>query len=229
MPLTPSYGPPSLAVREHQQTRPRSNTDQPTTTTTTKMALISAKTIITSLSLFHVTLGFFFLTNPMTIADQALVYVLGEAMGMPYDRSFEAHSPALAFLAVVLATMGLTDLVSLSLPEEVALFEHWGTQAPVRLLLSFILITYSFLFSPSSPIFGDSSTARARMTHPPPGYAASTWGGDGLKNRVFFAFAFVEVVSWFWVWVTLREERQAGLAARRGGPGPKRRASSARV
>lgn len=46
------------------------------------MALISAKTIITSLSLFHVTLAFFFLTNPATIADQALVYVLGEAMGM---------------------------------------------------------------------------------------------------------------------------------------------------
>lgn len=93
------------------------------------MALISAKTIITSLSLFHITLGFFFLTNPMTIADQALVWALGESMGMPYDRSFETHSPALAFLAVVLATMGLTDLVSLSsLPEEVGLFEHWGTQ-----------------------------------------------------------------------------------------------------
>ena len=46
------------------------------------MALISAKTIITSVSLFHITLGFFFLTNPGTIADQALVYVLGEAMGM---------------------------------------------------------------------------------------------------------------------------------------------------
>jgi hypothetical protein len=95
------------------------------------MALISAKTIITSLSLFHITLGFFFLTNPMTIADQALVYVLGEAMGMPYDRSFEAHSPALAFLAFILASMGLTDLVSLSLPEEVALYEHWGTQGNV--------------------------------------------------------------------------------------------------
>lgn len=92
------------------------------------MALISAKTIITSLSLFHITLGFFFLTNPMTIADQALVWALGESMGMPYDRSFETHSPALAFLAVILATMGLTDLVSLSLPEEVGLFEHWGTQ-----------------------------------------------------------------------------------------------------
>jgi len=46
------------------------------------MALISARTIITSISLFHITLGFFFLTNPATIADQAIVYVLGEAMGM---------------------------------------------------------------------------------------------------------------------------------------------------
>ena len=46
------------------------------------MPLISAKTIITSISLFHITLGFFFLTNPGTIADQALVWVIGEAMGM---------------------------------------------------------------------------------------------------------------------------------------------------
>lgn len=49
---------------------------------TAKMALISARTIITSLSLFHVTLAFFFLTDPATIADQAMVYVLGESMGM---------------------------------------------------------------------------------------------------------------------------------------------------
>lgn len=60
-----------------------------------------------------------------------------------------------------------------------------------------------------------------------PGYAASTWGGDGLKNRVFFAFAFVEVVSWFWIWVTLREEKQS-LAMKRAG-GSKRRVSSARM
>lgn len=46
------------------------------------MALISASTIITSLSLFHITLGYFFLTSPVTVADQSLVFVLGEAMGM---------------------------------------------------------------------------------------------------------------------------------------------------
>jgi Increased loss of mitochondrial DNA protein 1 len=46
------------------------------------MALISAMTIITSLSLFHITLAYFFLTNPNQIADQTLVFILGEAMGM---------------------------------------------------------------------------------------------------------------------------------------------------
>lgn len=43
--------------------------------------------------------------------------------------------------------------------------------------------------------------------------------GEGLNNRVIFAFAFVEMISWFWVWTTLREERRDFLlkeqAARR--------------
>ncbi|KAL2260489.1 hypothetical protein VTK26DRAFT_5493 [Humicola hyalothermophila] len=117
------------------------------------MALISAKTIITSLSLFHITLAFFFLTNPATVADQAVVYLLGESMGLPHSRSFDTQSPALAFLAVVLGLFGITDLVSLSLPDEIGLLHHWGLQAPVRLTLTFFLALYSFFFSPSSPFF----------------------------------------------------------------------------
>jgi len=187
------------------------------------MALISAKTIITSLSLFHITLGFFFLSNPLAVADQALVYIVGEAMGMPYSRSFEAPSPALAFLAVVLATMGLTDLATLSLPDEICLVHHWGTQAPLRLSIAMLLVFYTFAFGPSSPLH--SAAARGRLGHPSahvhnPGYAAATWGGDGLKNRLFFTFVFVEMVSWFWVWVTLREEKRevaSRKAARRRG------------
>jgi hypothetical protein len=49
---------------------------------TAKMALISGATIITSLSLFHITLAFFFLTSPASIADQTLVFIIGEAMGL---------------------------------------------------------------------------------------------------------------------------------------------------
>ena len=92
------------------------------------MGLISAKTIITSLSLFHITLAYFFLTNPMSLADHPLVFMIGESMGMPVERALESHSPALAFMAVILAIMGLTDLVTLNLPEDVCLVDHWGTQ-----------------------------------------------------------------------------------------------------
>lgn len=46
------------------------------------MALISSTTIITSISLLHLTLAYFFLVQPKTIEDQALVFVLGESMNM---------------------------------------------------------------------------------------------------------------------------------------------------
>ncbi len=87
-----------------------------------------------------------------------------------------------------------------------------------------VLIFYSYAFSPSSPLY--SASARS-FSHPPshvhnPSYAPATWGGDGLKNRVFFTFIFVEMISWFWVWVTLREEK-ATMASRK----PSRRRSSA--
>ncbi|KAL0938292.1 uncharacterized protein CTRU02_204902 [Colletotrichum truncatum] len=175
------------------------------------MALISAKTIITSLSLFHVTLAFFFLTDPVTIADQTLVYVLGEAMGMPHARSFENKSPALAFLAAVLGMMGISDLVTLSMPQDIWVDHHWGTQAPARLFICLVFVIYTFAFGPSSPIYGGSRGGR--FSHPSahthnPNYTPSTWGGDGLKNRVFLTFAFLEMLTWFWVWITLREEQE---------------------
>ena len=60
------------------------------------MALFSARTVITSLSLLHITLAFFFLTNPSMIEDQGLVYVIGESMGM-------VRSPLPTFPALLLS------------------------------------------------------------------------------------------------------------------------------
>lgn len=45
----------------------------------------------------------------------------------PNVRSFESQSPALAFLAVILATIGISDLVTLSLPDDMP-EHHWGMQ-----------------------------------------------------------------------------------------------------
>lgn len=67
--------------------------------------------------------------------------------------------------------------------------------APVRLVLFFCLAVYSYMFSDSSPLYAID-------------YRPSSWG-EGLKNSVVFTWAFVEMITWFWVFVTLREERSA--------------------
>ncbi|KYK56100.1 uncharacterized protein DCS_08066 [Drechmeria coniospora] len=188
------------------------------------MPLIASNTIITSISLFHLTLAFFFLTSPQTISDQVLVYIMGESMRMPETHAFDAQSPALAFLATLLAFLGLSDLVSLSMPEELGSLYYWGTQAPLRSFFSMLLVFYTYFFSPSSPLYtssifdsranlrvhpsdGSSSTSAFASTSASSTYRPSAWGGEALKNRVFFTFVFLEMITWFWIWVTLREER----------------------
>ncbi|KAK7940763.1 uncharacterized protein PG986_013150 [Apiospora aurea] len=135
------------------------------------MALISAKTILTSLSLFHVTLAYFFFTNPETIADQALVYMLGEAMGMIW------------------------------------LVHHWGAQAPLRFLFFAVVLATTWFTTPTGTRRPGASVIMSR----PVAVAGTGSGGgwDGLRNRVVFTLAFMEMLSWFWVWVTLREEARA--------------------
>ncbi|KAI8628082.1 increased loss of mitochondrial DNA protein 1 [Xylariaceae sp. FL1651] len=190
------------------------------------MALISAKTILTSLCLFHLTLAYFFYTNPQTIADQALVWVLGEAMGMPQTQYFATPSPTSSFLAVILLLVGLSDLITLSMPEEIWLIHYWGAQAPARFAVFGILTIFTYITTPS-----DSAPVSTRFSpyhHPSaPSFLGSTYGtasgGDGLRNRVFFAFAFLEFLSWLWAWVTLREEAVAFASRKR-----RRSSSSAR-
>ena len=51
------------------------------------MALISGFTIIRMISLFHLTAAYFFLVNPHVIADQNIVFILGEAIRVVRERS----------------------------------------------------------------------------------------------------------------------------------------------
>ncbi|KAH0563004.1 hypothetical protein GP486_002437, partial [Trichoglossum hirsutum] len=137
------------------------------------MALISAFTIIRTLSLFHLTLAFYFLNAPRTLADQSIVYILGEAMQLPHARSFDSPSAVSALLAAVLALFALSDLVAVSSAEEMARF-YWLNQAPIRLLFFFVLTAYTYTFKLSSG------------------------KGEDLKNSFVFTWGFVEMVSWFW-------------------------------
>ncbi|KAL7809684.1 increased loss of mitochondrial DNA protein 1 [Trichoderma aethiopicum] len=177
------------------------------------MALISSTTIITSVSLFHLTLAYFFLFKPKTVQDQALVFVLGESMNIPAVRGFDVPSPALALLAVVLGFSGISDLVSLSMPEEFSALYYWGTQAPLRFFLSMVMVAYSYAFGSTSPIFSSSTTSARRPAQAFSKHSASSSGADHLHNRLLFSFMFIEMMAWFWTWITLREER-SGIVER---------------
>ncbi|KAF1996037.1 hypothetical protein P154DRAFT_556496, partial [Amniculicola lignicola CBS 123094] len=158
------------------------------------MAIVSAYTIIRGLALFHLTLGVLFLRNPKMIADQNIVFVLGEAMKLPTPRDFNKPSAASAFIALLFAFLGISDLTALSLSDEVA-EQYWGTQTPVRISFLFGVTGYAYLFREGG-MFANSGRH----------YKPSV--GDGLKNSIVFTWGFIELAAWFWVFITIRDERR---------------------
>jgi hypothetical protein len=111
----------------------------------------------------------------------------------PTPRDFSKPSALSAFLAILFAFLGISDLTSLSLSEEIA-DEHWGLQAPVRLLFLFVLTAYTYIFKEGGMLA-------------PRGMDYRMSSGANLNNSIMFTWAFVEVATWFWVYTTLREER----------------------
>ncbi|CAG5175055.1 uncharacterized protein ALTATR162_LOCUS10804 [Alternaria atra] len=159
------------------------------------MAMISANTLVRSIALFHLTLAVVLLKNPALISNQGVILLLGESMQLPTPRDFNKPSAATAFLAVLFAFIGLTDLTALSLHEDV-FDQFWGLQAPVRLLFLFGLTAYSYMFKEGG-MFA------------PRGMEYRMSAGASLNNSFIFTWGFIEVFAWFWVFTTLREERSA--------------------
>ncbi|KAF1943476.1 hypothetical protein EJ02DRAFT_343132 [Clathrospora elynae] len=159
------------------------------------MAIISANAMIRSISLFHVTLAVLLLKNPAIISNQGVVLLLGESMQLPTPRDFNAPSAATAFIAILFAFLGLSDLTALSLSEDVS-DQFWALQSPVRLLFLFGLTAYTYMFKEGG-MFA------------PRGVDFRTSAGANLNNSIVFTWGFLELAAWFWVYTTLREERSA--------------------
>ncbi|KAK5173583.1 uncharacterized protein LTR77_002264 [Saxophila tyrrhenica] len=157
------------------------------------MALISAFTIIRAISLFHLTAAYIFLTSPRTIADQNVVYVLGEAIRVPHVTSLDKPNEASAFIAILFAFIGLADLTAASLNEEIAI-EYWLSNVPVRLLFLFGLTGYVYLFKEDG-LLGSSAIRQEGA-------------GELIRNSMVFTWAFVETAAWFWIFTSLRDERR---------------------
>lgn len=94
------------------------------------------------------------------------------------------------------AFLGVSDLVSVSLEDEIAR-EYWASVIPTRLLVLFGLSGYTYTFKEGG-IFGPKTKVWGAKPSP----------GDHLQNSVMFTWAFMEMVAWFWVFITFRDERR---------------------
>lgn len=161
---------PSLSKKRHQQ-----------------MAILSAQSLLRTLSLFHLTLSYYLHTSPSTIAAQNLVYVLGAAMDIPDPpASLSTPSPASTLAALFLALLAIADLTSSGLPEEVG-SHYWSNQAPVRLAFFFAVTGYSYAGKPGGLLGGGGKLGKGGR------------GGEVLCNSVVFTWGFLEMLWWFWV------------------------------
>lgn len=148
------------------------------------MAILSAQSLLRTLSLFHLTLSYYLLTSPSTLASQNLVYVLGAAMDIPDPPvSLSTPSPASTLAALFLALLALSDLTSSGLPEEVG-SHYWSSQAPVRLAFFFAVTGYAYAGKPGGVWWGK---------------AGGPTKGEVLCNSVVFTWGFLEMLWWFWV------------------------------
>lgn len=58
-----------------------------------KMGLIGPYTLIRAISVFHITVAWFFLTAPRRVVDQNVVFMLGESMRLvSYTQSIKAFT-----------------------------------------------------------------------------------------------------------------------------------------
>jgi hypothetical protein len=112
----------------------------------------------------------------------------------PTPREFLAPSASIAFLAILFAFIGLSDLTAVSMSEELS-DEYWGLQTPVRLLFLFTLTAYTYVAKEGGMMAPRSND-----------YMMGS-GNTSLHNSLVFTWGFVEMAAWFWVFVTLREER----------------------
>ncbi|KAI9851122.1 MAG: hypothetical protein M1838_004457 [Thelocarpon superellum] len=167
------------------------------------MAFFSGVSIIRYLCLFHLALAYYFMFSPKTLADQNLVLIVGAAMRLPHIDTLDEPSALSSFLAIVFTLFAVNDLVAVSMPEEVTSF-YWDNQTPIRLLFFFILTGYTYLTKPGGSGTGAGAYQGMKITA----------AGPGLQNSLVFSWAFVEMVVWFWVYVTLREERKESAGRR---------------
>ncbi|KAL9129908.1 MAG: hypothetical protein Q9217_001756 [Psora testacea] len=165
------------------------------------MAILTSSTLLRAISLFHLTISYYLLTAPSVLTNQNLVVILGAAMDIPLPSpSLSMPSSSTAIASIFLALLAVSDLTASSMPEEVSGL-YWSSQAPLRLAFFFGITGWAYLGK-----FG--LEGRANGT----GLDVDAGVREVMCNSFVFSWGFVEMLTWFWIYTTLREERTSSLS-----------------
>lgn len=159
--------------------------------------MFSATALLRCLSMYHFAMAFYLLTGPAVLAEQNLVVILGAAMDLPPAPVSLLHpSTSNGLAAIFLALLALTDFTATSMPEEIASV-YWQGQASIRLVVLFGLTAISYLCNPGA-------LAAIASTDPSSTTNITQWKLV-ICNSAVFAWAFVEMISWFWVRICIQD------------------------
>jgi len=158
------------------------------------MGLISAATQIRIISSIHLALAYYLIFQPDKLDDQGIIDLLGQAMEVDQNVTFGAQitRPLSSFLGLTFAFIAIGDLTAAGI-EGVPFYIHWGAQAPIRLLLFFVLSSFIYVY--------DARSLKADAN-------AFASGLSSIKSNWVFFWAFIEIMAWFMVYTSIREERQ---------------------
>ncbi|RVD88236.1 uncharacterized protein DFL_002428 [Arthrobotrys flagrans] len=158
------------------------------------MGLVSASTQIRLISALHLAIAYHLIFQPKLLDQQAIIVLLGRAMGIDEVVSFSSAAvrPVSSFLGLLFGFIGFSDLVAAGI-DGIPFYIHWGGQAPIRVTFFFALAGLTYVYD---------ANPQAQKTF-------FTVGLSSLKTNWVFSWAFVEIISWFSIYSTIREERQA--------------------
>ncbi|MCJ1391154.1 hypothetical protein MMC18_004016 [Xylographa bjoerkii] len=156
------------------------------------MPLITSTALISSLSILHLTVAYYLLTAPAKVAHHSFVVLIGASMGLPPPTPLPPSTPTLPLAASLLSLVSISDLAAAALPTEIYSY-YFASQAPVRILFFFALEGWIYASKPGGMLYRVGA------------------GGGGASTGLVFTWGFVELVSWFWIYVTLRDERREML------------------
>ncbi|EPS42706.1 hypothetical protein H072_3312 [Dactylellina haptotyla CBS 200.50] len=158
------------------------------------MGLVSASTQIRTISALHLAIAYHLIFQPKLLDGQGIIILLGRAMGIDDVVYFSSATtrPVSSFLGLLFAFLAISDLVGAGI-NGIPFYIHWGGQAPIRVTFFFAIAGLTYVYN------ADQDPAQRTLI---------SAGLASLKTNWVFSWAFVEIIAWFSVYSTIREERQ---------------------